>query len=592
VKLGGKNRAQRGEVWGIAVLAGLAVWFLSVSWRKWPDPIIDSGPQWYAIWRVSLGAMPYHDFLWNYGPLSLLYNGLLFRVFGPGMMVLACSNLFFYALIVSLVYVAFRMAWGGLGAFVGAAVFIVVFSFSLLNAVGNYNYVLPYSNETTHGVLAVLLTAIVSVHWCRNPTRRGAFALGFCGGLTAVLKPEFMLAAGALGFAGLVLRYAQRLPVSPAEYGLIVIGVILPTLLVSLWFWSREPFALAIQDACHGWRVVFATDYSLAGMDETGYIGSDNAWRNFWWELKFTASALLIVGALWAAGWFMNRAWPILLRVFLAGAAIFLASRVDMGGGFEIGPCLPGLIVVITCVFFIRIGKALWKTQQVSRPDAMGLALTLIAATLLIRMFLRGRINHFGFVQAAFAGLVTAAFVVAEVPHWTGPGRLGRWTAGAGLFVMLTVVCGAVVAESARNHALQTQVVGRGADRFYAYNAALNETGAMVNWCSEQLRAVPPDATLVVLPEGVMINYLSRHARPLPEFAGDEAAYIKKLNAVRPDYVVVIWGDPRDHGLARFTDRGQPGEKIGQWLSQNYALEKRQHGDKEWAFIFHRKPSF
>jgi len=98
---------------GMAGLGLLGVYFLHLSWRKWPDPIVDAGTQWYAFWRVSQGAAPYHDFLWNYGPLSVALNGLLFNCFGPGMMVLVTANLIVYGLIVSLAYAAFRMAWGG-----------------------------------------------------------------------------------------------------------------------------------------------------------------------------------------------------------------------------------------------------------------------------------------------------------------------------------------------------------------------------------------------------------------------------------------------------------------------------------------------
>ena len=71
----------------------------TLSWRKWPDPIVDFGQQCYAVWRLTQGAALYHDFVWNYGPFSICFNAWLFRCFGPGIMVLAAANLVIYGLI-------------------------------------------------------------------------------------------------------------------------------------------------------------------------------------------------------------------------------------------------------------------------------------------------------------------------------------------------------------------------------------------------------------------------------------------------------------------------------------------------------------
>ena len=58
----------------------------------------------------------------------------------------------------------------------------------MLNSVGNYNYALPYSNETTHGMLLLLVTAFVMARWSGKRSRAGAFLLGLCGGVAAVLN--------------------------------------------------------------------------------------------------------------------------------------------------------------------------------------------------------------------------------------------------------------------------------------------------------------------------------------------------------------------------------------------------------------------
>ena len=90
---------------------------------------------------------------WNYGPLSAYLNGLIFKVFGTNLTVLFGENLAVYFVILGLAYLAFRRAWGRLGAFASCAVFIVVFSFSHLTSIGNYNYAAPYAHAATHGML-------------------------------------------------------------------------------------------------------------------------------------------------------------------------------------------------------------------------------------------------------------------------------------------------------------------------------------------------------------------------------------------------------------------------------------------------------
>jgi hypothetical protein len=593
VKARWKNNAGRNavELAGILVLALLAAWFLHASWRKWPDPIIDSGPQCYNTWRVSLGALPYHDFHWNYGPLSILCNALLFKCLGPGVMVLAAANLAIYAAIVALGYLAFRMAWGPLAAFAAGAVFISVFSFSMLNTVGNYNYVLPYSNETTHGMLLILLTAFVMERWCRGPSGATAFLLGLGGGIAVVLKPEFMLATGLLGLAALFIRCRQHQPPGGREWGWILAGLILPVLLVAAWFARRESWPAAWVDSSQAWLAVLVSRSGPGFIDQSGYDGFNHGWRNLGWELIFSLNAALLLGAIWAVGWLANRPWRPLLRWIAALGALALASMFDMGGGFEIGPSFPGLIAVVLVIFSFRWQRE-WRQNGRTQPRTiMALALILLAAAMLTRMVLRARINHFGFIQAALAGMVLTAVIVAEIPRWTGTGLLGRRIALLGFLVMLAMGSMAVVTESAGNHVLQYQPVADGADRFYAFGPAVDETGAVVQWCVERMKTAKPSDTLLVLPEGVMINYLSRHERPMPEFTDNEPEYIKQLAQVRPDYVIVIWGDQRDGGINRFGDPGQPGEKIEQWLRTHYTVEDTRRGRVEWAFVMRQKPN-
>src|ERR1700736_4064877 len=196
------------EFAGLVALVALTILYLSISWRKWCDPLIDFGDQLYSAWRLSEGAVLYRDVDLLYGPLSQYFNAALFAAFGPGIMILVASNLTIVAMIVALLYLLCRQAWGVIAALVACAVFVAVFAFSQYVHFGNLNYATPYSHETTHGMLVSLL---------------------LCFGLTFVLKPEFMLAGGLMTLAaGLTTwRYYRLLPKSNALIAWAV-GVILP----------------------------------------------------------------------------------------------------------------------------------------------------------------------------------------------------------------------------------------------------------------------------------------------------------------------------------------------------------------------------
>jgi hypothetical protein len=125
----GGRLARIGEILGLGALAGLAAYLVAQSWRKWPEPLIDFGRELYLPWRLSHGALLYRDADDFYGPLSQYLNAGIFRVFGPGLMILAAANLVIFAGILASIYVLFRRAWGWSAALASCAVFVSVFGF-------------------------------------------------------------------------------------------------------------------------------------------------------------------------------------------------------------------------------------------------------------------------------------------------------------------------------------------------------------------------------------------------------------------------------------------------------------------------------
>jgi hypothetical protein len=345
-------------------------------------------------------------------------------------------------------------------------------------------------------------------------------------------------------------------------------------------------------DSCQAWwLLVFNRANPEMVLSQTSFLGFDHPWRNAGLELEATLCALAILGSIWAFGAFLNRPRPIPLLTACATAALACLIPIDKGW-FEVGRCLPGLMVIVLLIVGTRLQRELRGGGQAEARDLMALALVLVAGTMLFRMALRARVYHFGFYQAALAGMVAAAFIVAEVPRWIGAGTRGRlWAVLAGL-ALLAVGCFSIAAQSARIRGDQTQLVGSGSDRFYAFDPAVDEAGSLVNWSVERLRSVPPDATLIVMPVGVMINYLSRHPTPLPGFEhdGGEDRDVRQLSVSPPDYVILIEGNLRSAGVSGFGDPGRRGEKITQWLRENYVVADSHPGRAVGAVLLRKKP--
>src|SRR3954463_2199794 len=83
---------------GLMVVAITFLAAAALTWRKWPDCLIDFGLQLYLPWKISTGSVLYRDVMYlTGGPLSQHYDALLFKVFGVSLLTLIISNLLIVA---------------------------------------------------------------------------------------------------------------------------------------------------------------------------------------------------------------------------------------------------------------------------------------------------------------------------------------------------------------------------------------------------------------------------------------------------------------------------------------------------------------
>ena len=147
----------------------------------------------------------------------------------------------------------------------------------------------------------------------------------------------------------------------------------------------------------------------------------------------------------------------------------------------------------------------------------------------------------------------------------------------SGIAIALLLVILTISSYIARLYAERSTLVGSGGDAFWADPSAQeNERrGRAVNLMLHSLAELPPQATLAVVPEGAMINYLSRRENPTgyinlmpPEVIMFGQERIAAAFATHPpDYVLLVHSDPSDYGYRSFADyAGQ----IAMWVQEHY----------------------
>jgi hypothetical protein len=561
-----------------------------LSWRKWPDLVADFGRELYIPWRLAEGAVLYRDVDDFYGPLSQYLNAALFRIFDPGIMVLVVANLVVFAVVVAMVYHLVRRAWDTTTALVVAVVFVAIFGFSRFIGTGSFNYVAPYSHESTHGMLVLLLLVAVSGRFIGRPALASSLLGGGLFGLTLVLKPEFILAAGVVTSTAVVMAVARSRPLKLWWCAAWLAVATLPTLIFVAYFLVHVPFPDAWRSACRAWLNVIGTTRFVREPAQIFYSGFDAPWRHLAEHIFSTVAGVVVMGVF---VWIGQRTELLRASVFrwLVGGGLALVVVVVSFAlrphWFNVGKSLLGLTLVWLA---FQIFQWRQKTRESDVEALVGterrILLGVAAASMMGRMLLNGRIYQFGFYQAALAAVVVVAAMVGELPNFRTRGLAGRLTVLGAVGALLMVGVGLYSLQNITSYRAIDTPVGTGSDMFLTYNPKYYSQGTVTQNVVKELRETARGQTLLVLPEGLMLNYLTRMPSPLPHFFyysvvtadGREAQIVNALASRPPDWVILWARDLSEYGIANWGQRSGSGKELLEWVSDNYESVGRVDG--------------
>ncbi len=563
----------------LILLVGAAM--LRWSWLTWPDVLIDFGRELYVPWRLSLGEALYRDLAYFNPPLSPYLNALWFSWFGVGIQTVVFCNLAILAGIVALLYTLLSAISDRWSATIACLVFLLLFAFGQLVLSGNYNFICPYSHEMTHGLFLSLVGFWWFFRFLRSGQRIFLAAAGLSLGGVFLTKAEVFLATALALAAGLALRWMLRRPGRKrvGQETVMVIGMAgIPPLIAWVFLCQAMPPDVALKGILGPWpfivhgQVQSLTFYRrLAGFSGFGA----NLKLLICWTACYAAAGLVLASLSLGVRRFRARImmWAGIVSGVIA-VSLFEWSRQAFPGnlifeGFRPLPLVMGILGV-SCL------RRVLRERGREGQQASGILRVLLivwAGALLAKMLFNVHIYQYGFALAMPATLLLVLAVVTWVPQALearqGQGQIFRVT-GVALLLILVMGNLGVVALFFEE---KTYRVAAGADSFLASSDRATEVQELVAYLGEQGTG---RETLVVLPEGVIVNYLTRRINPTPYsnflppevLMFGEERIVAALREAPPDYVAIIHRDTQEYGFPFFgRDYGQ---KIDEWISAHY----------------------
>lgn len=585
------------------ILVSLALW----SWRKWPDILIDFGHELYIPWQLASGKVLYKDIAFFNGPFSQYFNALIFYLFGTSFINLVFSNLVIAALLTLVIYLFFCKACDQYTAIFSCIVFLTFFAFAHFDMVGNYNWVCPYSHELTQGIILSCVMLLI-FQKCFFRLRPGLLALaGTCLGFILLTKIEVTLAAVASAVVGIIiiaLLHRLRLARTLALLSVFFEAVFIPIAGCVVFLSKYMPMDDVLHHLSLSWRATFEGSV----VQNKFYLAITGLGLP---ERNLVVMGVGVIGSLFFAGAASmadlsksslvktRQVFSILSLLLFGGALlvkfcpglIFEKSLTTMNviqwalfTGFNywvvIGRALPPIILilglVLICLFIKRV-----KNHEIALRLASLIIWGVFAFVLLGKILLNSNIYHYGFALAMPATILLVASFL-----WLLPMALKRM-GGSGLtarrIVATALIADIVIALILSNNIYSQKhfSVGQGSDRIITYQTRLSLSPAgpsIFELLKQIVRLVPKQANLACIPEGIMMNYLSRTPNPTrytgftpPEIIiYGEGNILRSLSDNQPDFIINIPRPMAEYGVGFFGEDPNYGKDIMAWVSENY----------------------
>ncbi|MEK7680179.1 MAG: hypothetical protein AAB356_08300, partial [Deltaproteobacteria bacterium] len=332
-------------------------------------------------------------------------------------------------------------------------------------------------------------------------------------------------------------------------------------IVVSIGFLSfHMGVGTAVRGVFGSWLIIATTGIASSSF-YTRMMGLDKAGQTLGLVVTYGlgwASVILVplAATYLLAGNLLARRYALAVALVVSvGVALYFFNSVSWLLIFRPLPLFVIVIIIVLSAGLIR-----------SKPDRDYLAkvvpllsLAIFSLLMLLKIALNSQLNGYGFVLAMPGALLTLYMILAWLPQamekiW-GTSAIFR----ASLLSIVIVVFAWHLKEEWRYYRPMTYPVGKGADTILTYDPKVVGAGYGMNVLLENIEKIMgPEEGFVVMPEGALVNYLSRRPNPtgfinfVPadvQMFGEEAM-LAALRRTPPPYLIMSSRDTSEYGAA------------------------------------------
>ena len=583
------SRSRLNHYWHIPVLVAAGLFMTSISWLKWPDLVVDFGAQIYIPWRLSEGQVLYKDIVYIYGPLSSYTHALLFKIFGPGMDVLVGFNLLVVTGLTAILYSLFSKLAHPLTGFLCAFAFLMLFAFGQYQGGGNYNFICAYVYSLPHGVALSFLALFFFFKFLENPGSRYLGLSGITVGLVYWTKMEVFVALALPLFLGLIAFWFQRRLNKQEvirEAFTALISFLIPVFIFYIYFLTKmslketlllvpSPFSF-LSDV--GSLKQYKLNQWILGFDYPGL----NLLKLLQYFLVLAATLGLIIGidSLLSGPLKHIKRLSLLVLVSLMSLLYYVSPQIPW---LSLGRPLPLLSFLITGFYAVRLFRGL-KENRTSGNDLFLMVFSGFCILILLKIILNTHLFHYGFALALPATLLTIHTLLFLIPQHFGTLKKSRGFYKMATLLLILFFMYAHVRVEHQVYQFKTLSISQGRDLLLDYDPAFETRGVVVNQILDYLEhKLSPGIEIATVPDGSIINYLSRHPHPLPVLNFNpynvilfgEQSYLDSLQKASSPYILLVHNDAGILVKGKRFFGKDFGQKTFSWIMQNYALEQQ-----------------